>query len=220
MVRVICAVLTSLLFLPTIAMACPGQVGNVIFEDTFADDSGGWGGLAAPDAEIKGGALLLHPNPRGATETSTNFILTNLMFSAGNADYCTEFVLPKQPADDAPVSAGLIFWRIDIQNEFLFDISTSKSSYLSKLVANVWNDIFTAYKTVPAVKLEPDAVNSVRVLAKDGKLTLFVNGTQVKVVQAPQPTTALGFGMYTNVDKATDTNPTVKFTSFKVTTGQ
>jgi hypothetical protein len=219
-VRVICAVLTSLLFLPTIAMACPGQVGSVIFQDNFADDSGGWGSVVAPDAEFKGGALLLHPNPRGPTETITTFMISNLMFTAGNADYCTEFVLPKAPADDNPVSAGLVFWKTGPLDEFAFYVYTTKSGRLSKLAANVWTDVFSAYQNITAVKVEPDAVNSLRVLAKDGKLTLFVNGSQIKVIQAPQPTTALPFGIYASVDKATDTNPTVKFTSFSVTTGQ
>ena len=49
-----------LCLLSTTAMACPGQTGKVIFEDTFTDDSGGWQ-LGAPDTEIKDGAMWLAP---------------------------------------------------------------------------------------------------------------------------------------------------------------
>jgi hypothetical protein len=201
-------------------MACPGQVGKVIFQDTFADDSGGWGGVTAPDAEYKGGALLLHPNPRGASETNTNLMINNLMFTAGNADYCAEFVFPKPPSDTNPVCAGLTFWQTDLQNELAFFICTNQSAFMSKLTNNAWKDVYAEYKTVTSVKTDPNAVNSVRVLAKDGKLTLFVNGKQVKAIQTPQPTSPLPFGLYTSVDNATDANPTVKFTSLGVTTGE
>jgi hypothetical protein len=217
--RKICAALISFLVLPATAMACPGQVGKVIFEDNFADDSGGWAGLSAPDFEIKDGTLLLRPNAHGVNEKSTVASFFNVMFSAGDGDYCTEFVFPKQPAADNPVSAGLIFWRTGPQDLFVFFISTTKGAFLEKLVDNKWTHVFSA-GNVEAVIVEPDAVNSVRVLAKDGKLTLFVNGSQIKVIRAPPPTSALGFGVYTQVETATDANPTVKFKSFKVTAGE
>jgi len=200
-------------------MACPGQVGKVIFEDNFADDSGGWPGLTAPDAEIKDGAFVLRPNAHGVNEKNTVASLSNLMFSAGDGDYCTEFGFSKQPAADNPIFAGLIFWRTGPQVFFLFYISTTKGVFLDKLVDGKWNHVFSD-PNVAAVIVEPDAVNSVRVLAKDGKLTLFVNGSQIKVIRAPPPTSALGFGVYTSVDKASDADPTVRFKSFKVTAGE
>lgn len=65
--RSLFATLTTLLLLNAGAAACPGQAGKVIFEDSFADDSGGWQ-LGAPDTEIKDGALWLRPNPRGMSK--------------------------------------------------------------------------------------------------------------------------------------------------------
>jgi hypothetical protein len=219
-VRRICAALISFLVLPATAMACPGQVGKVIFEDNFADDSGGWGGLgASSEVEIKDGTLLLHPNSRGVNEKNTGAMATNLMFHAGDGDYCTEFVFPKQPAPDNPVSAALMFWRTGPQDKFVFSITTGKSAFLYKMVDGNWNTV-SENADVAAVNVEPDAVNSVRVLAKDGKLTLFVNGSQIKVIRAPPPTSALGFGVFASVNKATDGNPTVRFKSFKVTEGE
>jgi hypothetical protein len=57
-------------------------------------------------------------------------------------------------------------------------------------------------------------------VAKENKLTLFINGSQVKVIRALMPTDELRFGVVAGVDKASDTNPVVEIKSFKLTTGE
>ena len=64
------------------AWACDGQVGNVIFEDTFADDSGGWD-LAPPVVTVKPPALLLALDSK-----HTSYATQDLTFHATDGDYC------------------------------------------------------------------------------------------------------------------------------------
>jgi hypothetical protein len=213
--RLLISALTMLCLLGTAAMACPGQTGKVIFEDTFTDDSGGWQ-LGGPDTEVKDGALWLRPNPRGMTEKGRNISSTVRTFSATDADYCMEFIVPKPVAADNDFMTGLIFWQSSATDEYLFAVYTDGTTQLNKLAANKWTRIFSDNTG----KLEPGSTASLRVVAKDGKLTMFVGSKQVKVIRAQTPTGELEFGVLAEVEKLSDANPAVQIKSFKVTTGE
>jgi hypothetical protein len=196
-------------------MACPGQTGKVIFEDTFTDDSGGWQ-LGAPDTEVKDGALWLRPNPRGLTEKGRNIASSVRTFSATDGDYCMEFVVPKPVAPDNDMLVGLLFWQASASDEYMWAQYTDGTTLLNKLAANKWTKIFQD----SAGKLEPGTVASLRVVVKEGKLTMFVGSKQVKVIRAQTPTGDLAFGVLAEVEKLSDANPVVQIKSFKVTTGE
>src|SRR5580704_6431368 len=162
MLRIPFAAATAVALCAPGAFACEGQTGKVIFEDKFTDDTGGWT-LGAPDSEIKNGSLLLHANAHGVDEKNTSSVAINVTFPAGDGDYCMEFVLPKQVAPDNDVGAGLHFWISDA-SRFSFMIWTNKVTTLSKFSGGKWDQIF--YEKQAAIKLEPNAVNSLRVVAK------------------------------------------------------
>ena len=213
--RLLFSVLTVLFLLNATAMACPGQTGKVIFEDTFTDDSGGWQ-LGAPDSEIKDGSLWLRPNPRGMTEKGRNINSTVRTFAATDGDYCLEFIVPKPVAADNDFMTGLVFWQSSSTDEYLWAVYTDGTTQLNKLAANKWTRIFSDNTG----KLEPGSTASLRVIAKDGKLTLFVGSKQVKVIRAQTPTGELTFGVLAEVEKLSDANPLLQVKSFKVTTGE
>jgi hypothetical protein len=213
--RLLFSALTLLFLLNATAMACPGQTGKVIFEDTFTDDSGGWQ-LGAPDSEIKDGSLWLRPNPRGMTEKGRNINSTVRTFSATDGDYCVEFIVPKPVAADNDFMTGLVFWQSSSTDEYLWAVYTDGTTQLNKLAANKWTRIFSDNTG----KLEPGSTASLRVIAKDGKLTLFVGSKQVKVIRAQTPTGDLNFGVLAEVEKLSDANPVLQVKSFKVTTGE
>jgi hypothetical protein len=213
--RLLFSALTVLFLLNATAMACPGQTGKVIFEDTFTDDSGGWQ-LGAPDSEIKDGSLWLRPNPRGMTEKGRNINSTVRTFSATDGDYCVEFIVPKPVAADNDFMTGLVFWQSSSTDEYLWAVYTDGTTQLNKLAANKWTRIFSDNTG----KLEPGSTASLRVIAKDGKLTLFVGSKQVKVIRAQTPTGDLAFGVLAEVEKLSDANPVLQVKSFKVTTGE
>jgi hypothetical protein len=213
--RLLFSALTVLCLLSATAMACPGQTGKVIFEDTFTDDSGGWQ-LGAPDTEVKDGALWLRPNPRGLTEKGRNIASSVRTFSATDGDYCMEFVVPKPVAPDNDMLVGLLFWQASASDEYMWAQYTDGTTLLNKLAANKWTKIFQD----SAGKLEPGTVASLRVVVKEGKLTMFVGSKQVKVIRAQTPTGDLAFGVLAEVEKLSDANPVVQIKSFKVTTGE
>jgi hypothetical protein len=214
MLRILFAAAATLALCAPAALACAGQTGKVIFEDNFTDDSGGWN-LQPPEVEIKNGALFLR---LGKFE---NDLSQNNMFSAGDADYCVEFILPKQVAPDNYVTLGLVFWSPDGNNGFVASAMTDKRVNLARWSSNRTKvDTIFEQPNVAALKLESDAVNALRVIATEGKVTLILNGSQVKVMRAQRPSGELRFGVFAAVSKATDTNLTVQVKSFKVTAGQ
>jgi hypothetical protein len=217
-VRLALVSLACLCLLEATATACPGQVGKVIFEDTFEDDSGGWQ-IGAPDSEVKNHVLLARPNARGLSEKYPVLDVFNLTFSASEGDFCTEFVLPKEPAPDNSVSAAIVFWKSDEKNYFMWLVSSAKRVILARYVDGRSSVIARVDENVP-VKLDPGAVNTARVVVKDEKLTLFLNGTQMKVVRAAQPAGAAGFGLQVESIKPSEANPVIQFKSYKVTAGQ
>jgi hypothetical protein len=92
------------------AQACDGQTGSVIFEDNFADDSGGWD-LSPPGTQVK------PPNFVFTMNKNTNGWATDILtFNAGVGDYCADFVLPKAPAADNNAGFGLMLWGADYSN--------------------------------------------------------------------------------------------------------
>jgi hypothetical protein len=95
-------------------------------------------------------------------------------------------------------------------------VYTDGTTQLNKLAANKWTRIFSDNTG----KLEPGSTASLRVIAKDGKLTLFVGSKQVKVIRAQTPTGDLAFGVLAEVEKLSDANPVLQVKSFKVTTGE
>lgn len=196
---------------PTAAFACDEQAGSVIFEDSFPDDSGGWDmyeGLAITPPEF----VLSIP----ATWTANSTL--NTTFNATEGDYCLQFRMPPSPAADNSVGVGLYVLASDYKNLFLFEGYSSGICGLYRKTDNNWTTVFTQNDC--GLQTAPDAVNTLRVMVKDGRLTEFVNGKQVKSVRAQIPTVPQKFGFYAQLDKTLDKQVDVKVTRFRVTTGQ
>jgi hypothetical protein len=207
----------ALIFLTGAAAACEGQVGKVVFEDNFADDSGGWG-LAKNYVELKNNTLVMRPN-LGAKDNSSLMFSWVPAFSVSDGDYCAEFILPPAPAADNNVAAGMIFWLKDNNNIHSFTIVTNKSVGLYRLIDGKWSTLYTEQNNA-SVKTEKNSVNSLRIVAKEGKLTLFINGVLFKAIRAQMPEGVSHFGFWMQVDKSTDADTRVVFKNFKVTSGQ
>jgi len=194
--------------LGTVAMACEGQTGAVIFEDTFPDDSGGWE-LTVGSSEVIPPVLKL--TPKGTSTT------LNLTFNAVSADYCAEVKLPQGKPDNY-VGFGLDFWAKDYTSLMSFIVYTNKTAGLYKLTDGVWTAIYNGNDV--NVDTTPGATNTVRVIAKDGKITLMLNGTVLKAVRAQVPEGNLRFGAYAEIQTNIDDGPSVEVTSYSVTTGE
>jgi hypothetical protein len=194
------------------AASCDNQKGSVIFEDTFADDSGGW--PSDPDIKIGGGTFKMHMDPK-----YSNWAVLNNTFNASDADYCMEVVVPKSIAADNTVSVGLIFWATDYDNLYVVDIGSDGHADIYRKMAGKWGMI--ADLTNPAIKADVGSVAVIRVQAMGNLIAPSINGVDLKKVRAQMPSGALRFGFYTEASKdnpAPGIDDTIK--RFRVTDGK
>ena len=194
------------------AYACDAQPGKVIFEDSFADDSGGWQ-QTPPQATIRPPAFVFAVDAKYVSMSSHN-----LTFHATEGDFCVEAALPRAvAADDIPIF-GIEFWATDYRNYMLLQLSAKGEVALWNRTGEQWREIFTVANAA-GFKSEPEAINALRFNAMGGKITSYLNGKQVKVTRAQFPTGNMKFGIYSGWDKKA-AHPAIKVTSFKVTTGR
>lgn len=196
------------------AWACTGQVGAVIFQDSFADDSGGWD-VAPPEATVVPPAFIFALDAK-----VSNVSAHNLTFNATDGDYCMDFVLPPPIAPNNQIYAGLEFWATDYGNFMMAQLGSDASFGLYKLASGKWTTI-AGIQNVPGFNSGSNATNSLRVTALSGTITMYLNGTQVKVIRAQEPTNpALQFGMYAQDTTAVDNAPKIQITNYSVTAGK
>jgi hypothetical protein len=193
--------------------ACTGQVGTAIFQDKFTDDSGGWDespplNVVVPPAFV----FTLDANDTGVASQ-------NLTFNATDGDYCMDFILPPAISANNQMYAGLEFWAADYNNNMQVFVASNGSVTLGKQTSGNWAVI----SSVPNAPFNSttNAVNSLRVTALAGTITVYLNGTQLKTVRAQEPTNpSLKFGIYVQNDTAVANVPPVKITGFSVTAGK
>jgi hypothetical protein len=199
----------------TPAWACSGQVGTSIYQDNFSDDSGGWD-ESPPMAMVKPPVFVF-----AMDATTKGFNVLNTTFNATDGDYCMDFVLPAAIAANNQMYAGIVFWATpDYSNMMQLQVGSDASVYLAKSTANVWTTIF-AVKNAPGFKSGANAVNTLRVTALSGLITVYLNGSTVKAVRAQEPPSAnASFGMNGFDDTAAANAPQIQVKDFSVTAGK
>ena len=212
MYRTILALGAAMLF-TSAAFACDGQKGNVIFEDNFSDDTGGW---AFDDYFVSKppGALIQDQ----ASDKGTNTAIFNNTFTAGQADYCSEMIFPKD-ANNLSASIGLVFLAKDHNNYSILAAWTDGTIVLNRLTNNNWTRLFTT-KVDGLMKLGENDVNSLRVVIKSGVLNAIVNGKNVKSIKLQNPSENLMFGFFSGYANASATPVQFPVHAFKVTEGE
>ena len=219
MLRILFAAVTALTLCAPAALACDGQTGNVIFEDKFTDDSGAWKFSGALILTAPGATAKVRASENGATQTSLNHT-----FNATQGDFCMEM---SYPPDAAQLNAGIgvLFWATDSTNYWSANAYANGSVKLVKLAYKRlspfaetpnWSHIFET-TTNNLVKTGPTDVNSVRVVVKNGTITVMVNGQTVKSVRAQMPGGDLKFGFVADYDKSSATPVLFPVRSYKVT---
>lgn len=200
--------------LGTAALACDGQSGAMIFQDKFADDTGGWD-LSASEVKIVPPAMEVTLN-----KMATLVAVQNLTFNAGDGDYCMQVNYPPR-IDKNEQLAGITFWGTDYNNYFLFVVGDSGGTAFYKRVAGAWNQIFGGVKIDGFTATA--SVHTILVRAKAGTLTFSVDGKKVKMIRAQMPAGPLKFGPMAEVAVALTAGPpwpVFKISEFSVTAGQ
>lgn len=214
MLRILFAAAVFTLLAPA-AFACEGQTGKVIFEDKFTDDSGGWNFDEANGLVLKApGATLMAV----ASDSGTYVSALNQTFTATGGDFCTEVALPP---DAAKIKAGMgvIFWGKDSSNFWAATAFADGRVILAKRANDQWSTIVDT-KTNNVVKTGPTDVNSVRVVVKNGTITIIVNKQTVKSIRALIPSDDLQFGFKGSYLNASTTPVLFSILSYKVTASE
>jgi hypothetical protein len=205
MLRVL-TVLTLALLLGGIgrAMACEGQ--EVVFEDKFQDDAGGW---AIKDTmEVKDGAFTFKLAP---DDMQSNL---NVAFTVKDADLCVDSAWP---GGDQPVlGAGLLFWGEDNRTYFQFGILNNGKFWIARKQDGKWLGTIAANIDSTAIKTGPGALNTLRVKAEGNNVTFFINGTKVRELRGQAPKGPWRFGL-SGDNFGKDKDAQVIFKSVKVT---
>src|SRR5581483_5999479 len=150
------------------ASACEGQ--EVIFEDKFQDDAGGWS--LKDNIEVKDGAFT---------------------FTLKDADICTDTVWPD--GDQPVLGAGLLFWGEDNRTYFQFGILNNGKFWIARKQDGKWLGTIAANVDSTAIKPLPGATNALRVKTNGNSATFYINGTKVREVRGQAPKSAWRFGL-------------------------
>ena len=187
----------------TVAAACDGQ--EIIFEDKFADDAGGW--PLRDSIEVKDGSFIFNLPP---DDMQSNL---NVTFTVKDADICSETVWP---SDDQPMlGAGLLFWGEDNRTYFQFGILNNGKFWIARKQDGKWRTIVENID-FSAINTSPGATNTLRVKATGNTASFYINGTKVRDLRGQPPKSGWRFGLSgDNFDKEKETK--LVFKSVKVT---
>ena len=185
------------------ALACEGM--DVVFEDKFADDAGGW--AINKDVEVKDGGFTFKLPPDAMQSD------LNVTYSVNDADICAEGVWP----DDGSsiLGAGLLFWGEDNKNYLQFGVLNNGKFWIARRIEAKWHTIVENFSS-SAIKVKPGEANVLRVKTSGDTATFFINGEKVRDLRGQAPKAGWRFGLSAdNFDK--DKDARLVFRSVKVT---
>jgi hypothetical protein len=186
------------------AVACEGQ--EVIFEDKFADDAGGW--PIKESIEVKDGSFTFKLPP---DDMQSNL---NVTYTVRDADICLETVWPtgEQPI----LGAGLLFWGEDNRTYFQFGVLNNGKFWIARKQDGKWLGTVAANVDSAAINKASGGANTLRVKTNGNSVTFFINGTKVRELRGQAPKGVWRFGLSgDNFDKQKDAK--VIFKTVKVT---
>ncbi|MGO8842417.1 MAG: hypothetical protein ACLQF1_15190 [Methyloceanibacter sp.] len=185
------------------AAACEGT--DVVFEDNFADDAGGW--AINQDVEVKDGSFVFKLPPDAMQPD------LNVTYTVNDADICSETVWPD--GDPTTLGAGLLFWGEDNKSYFQFGVLNNGKFWIARKQDGKWLTIVENVLS-SAINTAPGGSNKLRVKATGNSASFFINGTKVRDLRGQPPKGGWRFGLSgDNFDKAKDAR--VVFKSVKVT---
>jgi hypothetical protein len=185
------------------ALACEGT--EIVFEDKFADDAGGW--AINKDVEVKGGSFTFKLPPDAMQSD------LNVTYTVHDADICAEGIWPED--DSSILGAGLLFWGEDNKNYLQFGVLNNGKFWIARRIEGKWH---TIVENIPssAIKVKPGETNVLRVKASGDLATFYINGEKVRELRGQAPRGGWRFGLSAdNFDKAKDAR--LVFKSVKVT---
>jgi hypothetical protein len=153
-----------------------------------------------------------------AREDGERLMKLNQTFTATQGDFCVKISFP---ADAAQLSAdiGVAVLATDNANYWLALVRADGKITLHKRANNKWSMVWEAV-TNNLFKTGPTDMNSVRVVVKNGTITVIVNGRTVKSVGAQIPGGDFKLGFFWGYNKPSATPVLFPVRSYKVTAAE
>ena len=168
------------------AMAvCPGT--TVLFQDSFDSLQPTWG-EASPALKVEGGQLIVSP------EAESDFWRANTAGVYDAIDMCTTLTTVQGGAPDE-AKAGLIFWYVDVNNFYAFELAPNGKASVWRRQRGKWLEQ-AGWKEAEGANAGDGATNELRVTTSDKGATLYVNGKQFAELKADPPEKGQQIGVF------------------------
>ncbi len=201
------AITLALMLAATPALACTGQ--SVYLAGDFRTGELGWGG---EDASFKVAGSQADFTPQPGTQTArwdTGVSLTDL-------DACVTVAMPTSTTDASQTYAGVLFWLTDKDNFYevvvapngLFTVARKVRGKIAATAPVPWTK-------VDALKLGPDAKNTLRVTLEGQTVTIRINDSEVARFRGQAPESPSHVGLV--AASAPGTTDTWQLSDLKVT---
>ena len=177
-------------------------LGAVVAPDALACDAGpaptyradfrspGPGWLTESDlAYFQDGQLVVKP------EANRIKVVTMEAMRFASATYCAQFKMPADLPSDSPTGAGLAFWRAD-GAYYELQIFPDRTFDFERLVNGSWDPILSRGAAFDKINAGPGAINEIKVVARDGRVTAYFNDAKAFDVVAQMPPGGGTFGAF------------------------
>jgi hypothetical protein len=184
--------------------ACTGA--TVLFQDNFDQLQPTWG---EPNEALKfdGGQLVVTP------AADQYFWQPNTANLYDDIDLCVNMTTVTG-VDPEEAKAGLLFWYVDINNFYVFELAPNGKASAWRRQRGRWL-VQVAWQEAKGANQGDGAINELRVTTIGSQATFFVNGTQFKELTGSPPDNGQQVGIFA-VSPAKGA-ATFAFDNFKVT---
>ena len=179
--------------------------GKVLFEDKFTSLDPSWG-APGPIMDAKDGKLVITPQ-----KNTSQTILNQANVFPNDAEIGCTLTFVKAPAPTW--GSGPVFWSKDYNEYYCVLINAEGWFAVQRYVAGRYL-LPVAWRQSDAIKKGEGAANQVKVVTKDNKATVFINGKEVISLsgQPPQGGSLIGFKVASGPEGANS----VAFSDFQV----
>jgi hypothetical protein len=160
----------AMMLAAVLGMASVSWAGTVLYQDKFTSADPGWG-AADKYFNIKDGKMTVQPN---AKETYTAIYEGNIFPNDMDVSININFV----KAPDPNWGAGLLFWANGMKNFYGLLINANGWFTIQRRMGERFiNPV--SWRANDAIKKGAGVENQLRVVTKDTKATVFINGKEV-----------------------------------------
>jgi hypothetical protein len=164
---------------------CQGRV--VLFEDRFDRLQPTWG-TASDSFRAEEGKLVIAPEP------AADLWRTNQVSLFDDIDMCVEMTTVEgvEP-DDA--KAGLVFWYVDDNNFYVLEYAPNGRASAWRRQRGRWLPQ-VEWRDVEGANEGDDAANSLRVVTRGNRATLYINDVEFAAFDGNQPNDGQQIGIF------------------------